>query len=344
MSKADFDAIKSRRRSNQVTLGQVAKAAGVSPMTVSRALNHPDKVSDQTRHNVLESVKRLGYVPNLVAGSLASSRSSLIAVIVPSLSNSVFVEVIKGLQDTLENEGYQLLLGNTDYDLDREYELVRTFMGWSCSALIMAGLRHSEACHTLLANARQPIMEVMELGASLDLNVGLDHTAAGRCMAHHLVDRGYRHIVYVGARLSDDYRALMRYQGHREILERSGLEAPLVELETLGSLEAGALGLARVLSEYPATQAIHFANDDLGAGALLAAQRQGLRVPEDIAIAGFNGLALGQHITPRLTTIVSPRQAMGRLAGQELIRRLTGQRVHRKRHDVGFTLQPGEST
>ncbi|MCS2608310.1 LacI family DNA-binding transcriptional regulator [Halomonas dongshanensis] len=344
MSKAAFDTIKPRRRSDQVTLGQVAKAAGVSPMTVSRALNHPDKVSDRTRQSVLDSVERLGYVPNRVAGSLASSRSSLVAVIVPSLSNSVFVEVIKGLQETLEGEGYQLLLGNTDYDLDREYQLVRTFMGWSCSALVMAGLRHSEASHTLLTNASHPIMEIMELGPSLDLNVGLDHVAAGRCMARHLLERGYRRIVYVGARLGDDYRAFMRYQGHREVLECAGLEAPLVELETLGSLEAGALGLARVSREYPAAQAIHFANDDLGAGALLAANRQGLRVPEDIAIAGFNGLAFGQHITPRLTTIVSPRETMGRLAGQALIRRLAGQHVHRKRHDVGFTLQPGEST
>lgn len=344
MSKDLPAATKSRRRSDQITLSQVAQAAGVSPMTASRALNHPDKVSDSTRQSVLESVERLGYVPNLVAGSLASSRSRLVAVIVPSLINSVFVEVIKGLQETLEAQGYQILLGNTDYDLDREYQLVRTFLGWSCSALVTAGLRHNEACHTLLVNCGHPIMEVMELGNGIDLNVGLDHVAAGRCMASHLVDRNYQRIVYVGARLSHDYRAGMRYEGHKAVLKAKGLEAPLLELDTLGSLQAGAESLAQVLQDYPATQAIHFANDDLAAGALLAAQRQGLKVPGDIAIAGFNGLPLGQHITPKLTTILSPREDMGRLAAQELIRRLSGKSVYRRQHDVSFTLQLGKST
>lgn len=344
MSKDLPAANKSRRRSDQITLSQVAQAAGVSPITASRALNHPDKVSDSTRQSVLESVERLGYVPNLVAGSLASSRSRLIAVIVPSLINSVFVEVIKGLQETLEAQGYQILLGNTDYDLDREYQLVRTFLGWSCSALVTAGLRHNDACHTLLANCGHPIMEVMELGNGIDLNVGLDHVAAGRCMASHLVDKGYQRMVYVGARLSHDYRAGMRYEGHKAVLKAKGLEAPLLELDTLGSLQAGAESLAQVLQDYPATQAIHFANDDLAAGALLAAQRQGLTVPDDIAIAGFNGLPLGQHITPKLTTILSPREDMGRLAAQELIRRLSGKSVYRRQHDVSFTLQVGEST
>lgn len=344
MSKDFPTTTKSRRRSDQITLSQVAQVAGVSPITASRALNHPDKVSDSARQRVLETVERLGYVPNLVAGSLASSRSRLIAIIVPSLINSVFVEVIKGLQETLEAEGYQILLGNTDYDLEREYQLVRTFLGWSCSALITAGLRHNDACRTLLSNWGHPIMEVMELGKGMDLNVGLDHTAAGRCMANHLIDRGYRRIVYVGARLSHDYRAGMRYQGQQEVLKANGLEAPLLELDTLGSLQAGADSLAQVLKHYPATQAIHFANDDLAAGALLAAQRQGLNVPGDIAIAGFNGLPLGQHIMPKLTTILSPREAMGRLAAKELIRRLSGKSVYRRQHDVGFTLQTGEST
>ena len=131
MSKDSPTTARQRRSSDQVTLSQVAQLAGVSPITASRALNYPDKVSDSARRSVLQAVESLGYVPNLVAGSLASSRSRLIAVIVPSLINSVFVEVIKGLQETLEAEGYQILLGNTDYDLDREYQLVRTFLGLS---------------------------------------------------------------------------------------------------------------------------------------------------------------------------------------------------------------------
>jgi len=344
MSNENREAGRRRRGSAQITLKQVAEAAGVSAITVSRALNTPERVNDVTRERVMAAVERLGYVPNLVAGSLASARSRFIAVIVPSLANAVFIEVIQGLQETFEAAGYQILLGNTDYDLDREYQLVRTFLGWSCSALVTAGLRHSEACRTLLSQWDKPIMEVMELGDALDLNVGLDHTEAGRCMARHLLARGYRQIVYVGARMAGDYRAGMRYAGHREVLEAAGLEAPLMELERLGSLEAGAAGLDQVLKVHPRAEAIHFANDDLATGALLHAQRHGIGVPKDIAIVGFNGLPFGQCVTPRLTTIQSPREAMGRLAAEEVLNRLAGKPVHRPRHDVGFTLRAGESS
>ncbi|AXS83337.1 LacI family DNA-binding transcriptional regulator [Marinobacter sp. Arc7-DN-1] len=333
-----------RRGSDKPTLKQVAEAAGVSPITVSRALNSPDRVNDETRSRVLDSVEKLGYVPNLVAGSLASANSRFIAVIVPSLANAVFIEVIKGLQETFETNGYQILLGNTDYDQQREHQLVRTFLGWSCSALVIAGLRHSGACVNLLKSWNKPVMEVMELGEGLDLNVGLDHYEAGRTMARHLLARHYRSIVYVGACMDMDYRAGMRFSGHKEVLEEAGMQAALIELDRMGSLEAGAVGLDTVLEQYPHTDAIHFANDDLAAGALLHAQRIGLSVPNDIAIAGFNGLPIGRHVTPRLTTIQSPREAMGRLAGEQILKRLEHQPVSQPQHDVGFKLIVGEST
>lgn len=335
---------RQRRGSHQPTLAQVAEVAGVSSITASRALNDPERVNASTRQRVLEAMEHLGYVPNLIAGSLASARSRFIAVIVPSLANTVFIEVIKGLQATFEAAGYQILLGNTDYDIEREHQLVRTFLGWSCSALVTAGLKHTPACRRLLKECDRPVMEVMELGEALDLNVGLDHQEAGRCMARHLLERGYRQPVYVGARLSDDYRASMRYAGHREVLQAAGLEPLLIELDQLGSLEEGARGLERVLTHYPGADAIHFANDDLASGALLHAQRLGLRVPGDIAIAGFNGLPLGQYVTPRLTTIQSPREAMGRLAAEQILRRLDHQPVTQPQQDVGFTLMIGQST
>ncbi|RAH38089.1 MULTISPECIES: LacI family DNA-binding transcriptional regulator [unclassified Halomonas] len=344
MSNRDTQRTRRRRGASQPTLKEVAEAAGVSAITASRALNTPERVNEATRARILEAMERVGYVPNLIAGSLASARSRFIAVIVPSLENSVFIEVIRGLQVTFEARGYQILLGNTDYDLEREHQLVRTFLGWSCSALVTAGLRHSPACRTLLAHCDKPVMEVMELGDGLDLNVGLDHRESGRCMASHLLERGHRRSVFVGACLDRDYRAQMRYEGHREVFESAGHEAPLLELDQLGSLDAGAGGLDRVLAEYRDADAIHFANDDLAAGALLHSVRLGLTVPDDIAIAGFNGLPLGQHLTPRLTTIRSPREAMGRQAAEQVLRRLDDRRVSRRRLDVGFELLIGQST
>ena len=344
MSNQEPSRTRRRRGSAQPTLKEVAAAAGVSSITASRALNAPERVNEETRKRVLEAVDRVGYVPNLVAGSLASARSRFIAVIVPSLANAVFIEVIRGLQATFEAQGYQILLGNTDYDIEREHRLVRTFLGWSCSALVTAGLRHTPACRDLLEHCDKPVMEVMELGEALDLNVGLDHREAGRCMARHLLERGYRSIVYVGGCMDRDYRAGLRFAGHHQVLEGAGLEAPMIELDHLGSLAAGAAGLERVLEVFPRARAIHFANDDLATGALLHAQRLGLRVPEDIAIAGFNGLPLGQHVTPRLTTIQSPREEMGRRAAEQVLRRLDHQPVDRRQQDVGFQLLVGQST
>ncbi|MGC3873489.1 LacI family DNA-binding transcriptional regulator [Halomonas sp. GXIMD04776] len=328
----------------QPTLTDVAREAGVSAITVSRVLNSPDAVRPRTRIKVENAIDKLGYVRNMLAGSLASASSRVIAAIVPSLSNVVFIEVINGLQTEFERHGYQILLGNTDYDLERECQLVRTFLGWSPSALIITGLRHSDACQRLLQQWEGPIAEIMELGDAIGLNVGLDHIEAGRCMARHLLEKEHRRIVYVAAQIERDYRAGLRYEGHREVLQAAGLEAPLLDMNQLGQFETGARALDQILAQHPGASAIHFANDDLASGALLHANRQGIRVPQDIAIAGFNGLPIGQHVTPRLTTIVSPREAIGRMAAREIIVRLEGEHAPHSSHDVGFILRAGEST
>ncbi|SHF70470.1 transcriptional regulator, LacI family [Modicisalibacter ilicicola DSM 19980] len=333
-----------RKRVMQPTLADVAREAGVSAITVSRVLNSPDAVRPATRRRVESAIDKVGYVRNLLAGSLASASSRVIAAIVPSLSNVVFIEVINGLQSEFERHGYQILLGNTDYDLEREYQLVRTFLGWSPSALVITGLRHSDACRRILRQWEGPIAEIMELGEAIDLNIGLDHREAGRCMARHLVQKGYRRIAYVASRIALDYRAGLRYDGHREVLQDAGLEAPLLDMDQLSQFETGARALDEIVGLHPDADAIHFANDDLATGALLHANRQGIGIPEKIAIAGFNGLPIGRHVTPRLTTVVSPREAIGRMAARQIIARLEGEPVPRRSHDVGFILEVGGST
>ncbi|MBQ0748008.1 MAG: LacI family DNA-binding transcriptional regulator [Marinobacter sp.] len=334
---------RQRRGVMQPTIADVAMEARVSAITVSRVLNSPDVVRPATRARVEAAIDKVGYVRNMLAGSLASASSRFIAVIVPSLSNIVFIEVINGLQSEFERQGYQILLANTGYDLDRECQLVRTFLGWSPSALVVTGLRHNDACQRILSECDSPIAEIMELGDAIDLNIGLDHPEAGRCMARYLLGKGHRNIVYVAAQVARDYRAGLRYDGHREVLEAAGLRAPLLDMGQLGQFETGAQALDRVLADYPDASAIHFANDDLAAGALLHAQRQGIRVPETIAIAGFNGLPIGQHVTPRLTTITSPRHRIGRLAAEQVIARIEGRALSSNQTDVSFELAIGES-
>ena len=176
---------------NAATLKHVAERAGVSPITVSRALNKPAMVSADLRERVQLAVDELGYVQNRVAGALASANSPVIPVVVPSLSNAVFVETIQGIQEVVQSAGFQLLLGNTEYDLDREHGWISTFLGWSPPGLILAGTRHQPRTRALIERWGRPVVEIMEVGAKpIDMNVGLSHAAAGAAMARHLVGGG----------------------------------------------------------------------------------------------------------------------------------------------------------
>jgi LacI family gluconate utilization system Gnt-I transcriptional repressor len=336
----------SRRRGGAVTLKHVAERAGVAPITVSRTLNAPESVSPALRAQIGDAVAALGYVPNRAAGMLASARSRVVPVIVPSLSNAVFIEVIQGIQQELEAAGHQLLLGNTQYDLARETELVSTMLGWSPAGIIVAGLRHAPHTRTLLGQCGCPVVEIMELGGHpIDMNVGLSHFKAGAEMGRHLIGRGYRRIGFVGGRLGVDYRAMQRYRGLDRMLAEAGLpRRPPFTHEGRSSPATGGERLMATLAEAPELDALFFANDDLAIGALLRAQREGLAVPGRIAIAGFNGLGIGALTSPALTSIVSPRAEIGRLAAAKLLARATGLPAGPARVDVGYSLAIREST
>jgi LacI family gluconate utilization system Gnt-I transcriptional repressor len=319
-----------------VTLKHVAERAGVSPITVSRVINTPDAVSEALRLKVSQAVEELGYLPNRVAGALASAESRVVPVIVPSLSNAVFIEVA----------GYQLLLGNTQYDLDREQDLAATLLGWSPAGVIIAGLRHLDRTRAMLQAWRRPVVEIMEYGARpIDMNVGLSHYKAGDTMGEHLVSRGYREIGFIGGRLKADYRAMQRFKGLERCLTRHGLpRRPPFTHDNRSSPQIGGDALMRALDEAPALDAIFFANDDLAVGALLRAQREGIAVPKRVAIAGFNGFGIGELVQPALTTIVSPRQQIGQIAATKLIARIQGRDSGAPCLDVGFSLRVGGST
>ncbi|HQT86046.1 MAG: GntR family transcriptional regulator [Acidiphilium sp. 37-64-53] len=335
-----------RGRRTAVTLSDVAAAAGVSPITVSRALNTPETVSEVLRGRINATVEALGYVPNRMAGALASAKTRVIPVIVPSLSNVVFVEVIEGIQETIEAAGYQMLLGSTDYDLDREAALASTLLGWAPPGVLLAGLRHLPRTATLLKNADVPVVEFMEYGARcIDMNVGLSHVRAGAVMAAHLLERGYRRIGFVGTRMRDDYRARQRYDGmRRHIAEVGGASDILFEYPWGPGQEVGWHALADVLAADPQVDALFFANDEMAVGAVLRAQREGIAVPGRVAVAGFNGLPMSALVTPALTTITSPRKEIGKQAATMLLSRINGTPPAQRRIDVGFVLEARSST
>jgi LacI family gluconate utilization system Gnt-I transcriptional repressor len=281
-----------------------------------------------------------------VAGALASAESRVVPVIVPSLSNAVFIEVIQGVQEVLEVAGYQLLLGNTQYDLEREQDLAATLLGWSPAGVIIAGLRHAARTRALLEAWRRPVVEIMEYGTRpIDMNVGLSHYKAGDCMGEHLVGRGYRDIGFIGGRLRVDYRAMHRFKGLERCLTRHGLQKrPPFTHDCKSSPQVGGDAFMRALDASPDLDAIFFANDDLAVGAILRAQREGIPVPKRVAIAGFNGFGIGELVQPALTTIVSPRQQIGQIAANKLVARIQGRESGPTSVDVGFSLRIGAST
>lgn len=338
--------MRAKSRTNSVTLKDVASRAGVAPITASRAINDPESVSLALRTAVQNAVAELGYVRNQFAGALASAGSPIIPVLVPSLSNEVFIEVVEGVQGILEGAGYEILIGNTHYDLARESELVRTFLGWSPAGIVLAGLKHLESTRQLLRALGRPVVELMEFGRPvIDMNVGLSHQKAGRTMGEHLIARGYTEIGFIGGPLAGDYRAAQRLAGLNQALRKAGLRhrAPFTH-ESRRDAELGGEKLIEALRDDPALDALFFANDDLAIGALLRANQEGIDVPGRVAIAGFNGFEIGGLISPGLTTIASPRRLIGQITAQKLLARMRNEDPGPNRVNVGYELVIRSST
>ena len=299
-----------------LTLRDVSEASGVSEMTVSRVLRNKGDVSKGTRAKVLLATKTLGYVPNKIAGALASQRVNLVAVIIPSLSNMVFPEVMTGIATELENGPLQPVVGVTNYDPTKEEKVLYEMLSWRPSGVIIAGLEHSEASKAMLCSAGIPIVEIMDIdGQPIDAAVGISHRRAGRVMAQEIVDAGYRRIGFLGTKMPLDHRARKRFEGFTEALAKSGLEVADQEFYSGGSaLAKGREMTETILKRTPDLDFIYYSNDMIGAGGLLYCLDQGIDVPGQIGLAGFNGVELLDGLPRKLATMDACRLEIGRLA------------------------------
>ena len=330
--------------SGGVTLAQVARVAGVSDITVSRVLRDSGPISAETRARVLSAVQATGYVRNRLAGALASSRSNLVGVVLPSLSNNVFPEVMEGINAALARSGFQPVVGVTDYDLLVEQELVQAMLAWKPAALILTGLDHTAETARMLQGAGIRIIEIMDIDEEpIDLAIGLSHLQAGAATAHHLITRGYRRFGYVGHDLKRDQRAAARLKGLRTHLAEAGLR-DLVQHMTLGSssVTAGADGLRQLLATQPDCDVVVFSNDDMAVGGVFHCMSARIVLPADLGIFGFNGLEIGRALPQPLSTMRSNRQRIGQLAVEAFLD--TPQRPDaREIIDTGFDIIVGET-
>ena len=330
-----------------LTLRDVSEASGVSEMTVSRVLRNRGDVSEATREKVQAAAKRLGYVPNKIAGALASQRVNLVAVVIPSLSNMVFPEVMTGITEALEGTPLQPVVGVTDYSPEKEEKVLFEMLSWRPSGVIVAGLEHSDLSRAMLSGAGIPVVEIMDTdGTPIDSVVGISHRRAGREMARAITRAGYEQVAFLGTKMPLDHRARKRFEGFTEALAKEGIEIADQEFYSGGSaLLKGREMTETVLKRNPEIDFLYYSNDLIGAGGLLYCLEQGIDVPGQIGLAGFNGIELLQGLPRRLATMEAGRLEIGRAAARIIAERAsgavteTGQRIElTPKLDLGDTL------
>ncbi|MGY3916635.1 substrate-binding domain-containing protein [Aeromonas australiensis] len=329
-------------RKRRPTLQDIADQTGVTKMTVSRYLRDPQTVAEGTRERIAAVVEELGYIPNRAPDILSNATSKAIGILIPSLSNQVFSAVVQGIESVTRPAGYQTLLAHYGYSPEREEEQVASLLSYHVDGLILSDSQHTERTRKMIATAGIPVVETMDLPQTpIDMVVGMDHRAAARAMVTEMLRRGRRKVVYLGARL--DVRTQLRMEGYYQAMTDFGLTGQHLLTEQSSSFTLGGELLDQALVRYPDLDGLFCTNDDLAVGALLQCQAKWIPVPQQIAIAGCNALDIGHAMTPKLASIATPREAIGREAATLLLARLSGQSQPDTRKDIGFSLYIGES-
>ena len=330
----------------RVTLDDVVKLANVSAVTVSRALRRPDAVSADKRARIDAAVKKLGYVPDLAASRLASSRTHTIGVIVPTLYNVIFAEYLLALHECLIAEGFQIIVVNSRYSTDEEEGAIKTLIGQRAEAIVVAGVHHTPLARKLLARSRVPVIETLELTPDpVGLNIGFSQQAAGAEATRHLIGGGRRRVAFFVGNLDD--RARARMAGYEAAMAAAGLvdAVTIIQSHDLSSIRLGAALLNKLLETSPLPEAIFCIDDNVALGALQECRKRQIRVPQDVAIMGFHDLEFAACLSPSLTTIATHRYETGRLAGERLVAAIVGGKgLKPEQIDLGFALIPRDST
>jgi LacI family gluconate utilization system Gnt-I transcriptional repressor len=333
---------RGRRRHAGLTLADVARLAGVSPITVSRALNSPEQLTPETLARVQEAVSRTGYVPNRVAGGLASSRSRLIAALVPTIASPVFLETVQALTEAADAAGYQVMLGQSGYGTEREEALLDALIGRRPDGIIVTGIMHSAQVRRRLSASGIPVVETWDLTPTpIDMLVGFSHENVGFSVAEYLLTRGARHPGIVSA---DDARAGLRRRGFEDGAARHGIRSVPVELvPTPTTLGAGRRALAALLDRHPETDAVFCSSDMMALGAITEAHARGIDIPGRLRVVGFgdNNFAADAH--PALSTVRIDGTGIGRRAARFIIDRVEGRPVEQRVVDLGFELVSRDS-
>ncbi|MBN9669626.1 LacI family DNA-binding transcriptional regulator [Labrenzia aggregata] len=319
-------------------MATVGRMAGVSQVTVSRALSDPSKVSQETLKKIRDAIDATGFVPNAIAGALASQKSMLVSVLVPSITNITYTSMISPFNAVMRENGYEVLLSETGFDLEDEEKLIAAHLSRRPDAMLLTGIRHTGAARRALLGASIPIVEVWDVTETpIDQCVGFSHSEAGRAVADFVIDSGYERAGSVSA---GDERALRRKTAFAErFARRSGTDVAEVNFEAQASLANGRAGLAELIDQQGFKNGVIFCSSDiLALGIMVEARARGLSVPEDVAVIGFGDQDFAAHTDPAITTVRVDREALGREAAKAMLKRFSGQTPLQPFTDIGFEI------
>lgn len=311
-------------------------------MTVSRYLRDPEKVSQKTRDKIEEVITATGYIPNKAPALLSNSKSFAIGVLVPSLTNQVFADVISGIEAITEPAGYQVMLAHYGYSPEVEEKHITSLLSYQIDGLILSDFEHTNRTLAMIEMAGIPTVEIMGSSKTpIHQSVGFDNKNAGYLMTKALLEKGYKHPVYLGAQL--DRRTELKREGYRDALQEFGVSPIEMLTEEGSSFSLGRELLTKTLQQHPEVDSFFCTNDDIATGVVFECQHQGISIPEEIAVAGFHGLDVGQSLVPRLASVMTPRKEIGKIAAEQLLSRIERKTTLAKNVCLDIELDFGES-
>lgn len=328
-------------KSKSPTLEDVARVAGLSAMTVSRALNNPSVVKEATLNKVKSAVESTGYIPNKAAGALASSKSGLIGVVVPQINNSMFVETVEALRDHLAQRGYHVLLSVSGFSATSEADIVSALLSHRPDGIVLTGVHHDNRLKKILLNSSVPVVEIWDSTPTpIDMLVGLSHHKIGEAIGLEIVQKQPKHVGLIWA---EDARALKRLEEIVRVLKQKNIAFTIVHVLTPATVQSGRQGLLTLLEEKHSFDVIACSSDTLAQGCIAEAHKQNMKVPDDFAVIGFGDLDIAEYNVPSITTVNIDRVGMGQRAANMLADKIEGKLPENPIVNLDFSFKYRES-
>lgn len=334
--------IASMYKAKRTTLQDIADAVGMTKMTVSRYLKNPDLVARSSQIEIEAAIKQLGYIPSRAPDILSKGKSHAIGVLLPSISNYVFEEVLRGIEAVTEPAGYQIMIAHYSYSKELEEKRIASLLAYHVDGLILSESVHTKNTLRIIKSSGVLVTEVMDTHTPpIQQAVGFDNKEAAKQMTMKMLKKGYQRIAYIGA--NGDVRDLLRQQGYEDAVNEFGLAPIILRSPEFSSMRLGSQMMDDVLSLEVEVDAAICTNDDIAMGMLLHCQKRGMSVPEDFAIAGMHGHEMGRLCSPSLTSVITPRFQIGKMAAEQLVARISGTTDFENYIDLGFSMNNGES-